>query len=393
MANPFLNTRLAGKPQAVIAAIAVLSLAAVLITAFTRDTGVASMLSGDADAPRHGVSALGRLEPASEVVDISGINGTRLVSLAVGEGATVKAGDVLAYTEGYEQRRAAVKRAEAALKEGRELYRSQKMNGDATVEEAQLRLQQLEEQTPLEIKMQQAVLNRINGDLVNARRTLDRLQKLQEQNTATDQDVDNQKTAVLRLEEDLAREQFNLTRLRASRKVDHLMAAQKVSAAQGALDSALVTTRLKSLEADLQVAGADLEQTIIRAPTDGTILKILTRPGERIGGKPILKMGDISHMYAVAEVYETDINLVKPGLRATITSPALEQAQTGVVERISPLIFKNDVIDIDPASRVDARIVEVRIRLDHSNRVAHLSNLQVQVNIHLDGEGGSTASR
>jgi HlyD family secretion protein len=46
-------------------------------------------------------------------------------------------------------------------------------------------------------------------------------------------------------------------------------------------------------------------------------------------------------------------------------------------------IYKNDILDVDPAADADARVVEVRIRLDEPDLVAGLSNLQVDVEIRL----------
>ena len=236
-------------------------------------------------------------------------------------------------------------------------------------------------------------MKRTEGDLENAKRSLQRLVKLKENNSVTDQAVDDQKTVVLKLEEDLANARYNLKKMEAARDFDHLMAVQKLQSAKATLESALIGTHLKSLGADLALAQAELEQTIIRAPFDGVVLKILTRPGERIDTQPILKLGNIDQMYAVAEVYETDIRFVRPGMKAVITSPALKDPITGRVDHLSSLIFKNDVIDIDPASRVDARVVEVRIKLDDSKSVSHLSNLQVHVDIALDQNADSIQQR
>ena len=126
------------------------------------------------------VSALGRLEPESEVVDISGPTGSRLDTLLVTEGSHVSAGDELAHLEGYAQRLAARNRADILLSEGKELHDSETLNGKADVEEANLSLSQIKTLSPLEIKAQQAVVNRTEGDLENAKRSLKRLDKLKE---------------------------------------------------------------------------------------------------------------------------------------------------------------------------------------------------------------------
>lgn len=91
----------------------------------------------------------------------------------------------------------------------------------------------------------------------------------------------------------------------------------------------------------------------------------------------------------MAEVYETDVGLVKPGQPATITSRngAFESTLTGTVEEVGLQIFKNDVLDDDPAANADARIVEVRIAIDQDDAVATLTNLQVDVLIDIESNG------
>ena len=71
-------------------------------------------------------------------------------------------------------------------------------------------------------------------------------------------------------------------------------------------------------------------------------------------------------MFAVAEVYETDIGLVRVGQKARLTSGALAREVTGVVAAIGRTIHRTTVLDVDPAADVDSRIVEVRIKLDES---------------------------
>ena len=48
---------------------------------------------------------------------------------------------------------------------------------------------------------------------------------------------------------------------------------------------------------------------------DGQILYVHTSPGERVGVKGVVEIGRTDKMYAVAEVYETDIIHVKRASR------------------------------------------------------------------------------
>jgi HlyD family secretion protein len=84
-------------------------------------------------------------------------------------------------------------------------------------------------------------------------------------------------------------------------------------------------------------------------------------------------------MHVVAEVYESDVQRLKLGQNATISSAALPQSTTGTVIHIGAMIQKNAVMAVDPAASADARVVEVRIRLDQPDLVNALTNLQVDV--------------
>ncbi|MCW8925040.1 MAG: efflux RND transporter periplasmic adaptor subunit, partial [Xanthomonadales bacterium] len=132
-------------------------------------------------------------------------------------------------------------------------------------------------------------------------------------------------------------------------------------------------------KAGVQVAQSELERAYIKAPVDGLILDILARPGEFVGADGLLELGRVDKMYAIAEVYETDIRRVKIGQNATIRSAALPHDLTGKVELIRPKVQKQDVTGTDPAAHKDARIIEVEIRLDDPEPAATLTHLQVEI--------------
>jgi HlyD family secretion protein len=147
-----------------------------------------------------------------------------------------------------------------------------------------------------------------------------------------------------------------------------------VQEAQAKVDSAI---------AAVERTQADLDLAYVRVPIDGQILKIHTRPGEVVGDEGIADLGRTNQMYAVAEVYETDVGKVRLGQQTTITSKAFVGKLQGTVAQIGLQIDKKDVLDTDPAADVDARVVEVKIRLDpeDSKLVAGLTSLQVKVAI------------
>lgn len=139
--------------------------------------------------------------------------------------------------------------------------------------------------------------------------------------------------------------------------------------------------RVRVARAQLAGARAELDLSLVRAPIAGQVLAIHARAGERPGSEGILELGRTGEMYAIAEVYETDISRVREGQQATITSPALPEPLTGRVEKVGLQVGKMDVLDADPVAKTDARVVEVKIRLDDAPDFPLLTYLQVKVEI------------
>jgi HlyD family secretion protein len=95
---------------------------------------------------------------------------------------------------------------------------------------------------------------------------------------------------------------------------------------------------------------AALERQYVRAPFDVQVIEILARQGER-ATQGIAEVGRTDRVYAIAEVYETDIGRVKLGQRARVESPALSGPLEGSVDRIGRKVGKLDAIGADPAAR------------------------------------------
>jgi HlyD family secretion protein len=154
-------------------------------------------------------------------------------------------------------------------------------------------------------------------------------------------------------------------------------AKRKVEAAAAALrgaDAELLLARAEKL-----AAFAERDRAIVRAPHAGQVVKVHARQGERVGADGILELARNDAMYAIAEVYETDVARVRAGLKAAIRSAALRSDVRGTVERVGLKVGKLDALGTDPAARTDARVVEVRVRLDDGTALAGLTNLEVDV--------------
>ncbi len=154
-------------------------------------------------------------------------------------------------------------------------------------------------------------------------------------------------------------------------------AAVAVEVARARVESAIA--QLKVVEEDLAQARIALERRTVRSPLDGQVIRVHTRSGEKVGGDGIVDLGETSAMYAVAEVWESDIARVRVGQEAWVSSPVLPKELHGRVERVAMEIGKKRVFDDDPASARDTRVIEVEVRLDDSAAAATFTNLQVGV--------------
>lgn len=191
--------------------------------------------------------------------------------------------------------------------------------------------------------------------------------------------------AVLAVLDSYASEQAVVERMRAELgNAKRELARQHKLHREGAIAEAILDAKLLARDvarAQLRHAEAELARSTVRAPVDGQVLQIHARTGEKVGPKGILELGRTNEMYAIAEVYETDVRRIEVGQRARVSSPALEAPIEGVVERVGMKIGKLDALSTDPAARTDARVVEVEIRLDDSEPVKSLTNLQVEIAI------------
>jgi len=296
--------------------------------------GLAAMLvAGSAMAQeQQAVSALGRLEPEHGVIRVSAsstpeaIGGGLLVELNVEEGDDVKAGDLLAVTD------------TAAVME-------------ALTQEAEVGVEFAERE--LEAARSKARETCVRADV--AANEAERRARLRAQGVAGEEEADS------------ARGEAE---------------AQKASCASASTAIRLSETGIEVARARLNRVQQQWQRSFIRAPFDGRVIDIMVRPGELISVAGVLELARVDRMFAIAEVYETDIRQVKTGQRATISSKALNAEVSGTVKYIRQKVQKQDEIGTDPAARKDARIVEVEIELDDSETVAGLTNLQVEVVIH-----------
>lgn len=342
--------------------------------------------------PASAVTALGRLEPESQIIQVSAPAGSRIERLGekVKDGAVVAKDEPLAYLDSYSECRAALDLAQAQLDEAKERRKAETSYGQAAIAAARLKVREANEVLPKQIEAREADLRRSKAELDKSKLDLERARRMLADRAVPQSQYDVAALTDRQCEEQLESSRATLEHLKIDQEIKLLMGQADLKSAEAGLARAELATLVGSLASAVKMAEARLERAVIRAPIGGQIIKVLTRAGETLGHGPILKMGDTTAMYAIAEVYETDVRFVRAGQKATVTSRAFpDEALTGTVERVGCLVYKNDVLDLDPSKDADSRVVEVRIRLDDSRTAAKYNYLQIDVNISRDGDGDS----
>lgn len=142
----------------------------------------------------------------------------------------------------------------------------------------------------------------------------------------------------------------------------------------------------RKARADLMYAQALLDNTFIKAPFSGKIIRKYLSPGETITLEkllPIVTLADVSKLIVRAEVVESDIRKVKLGQRAIITADAYPGEEfLGKVTEISTSIGKKKILSDDPSEMVDTDVLETKIELEGTQKLN--LGLQVEATIIVD---------
>jgi HlyD family secretion protein len=304
--------------------------------------------------PPDAVACLGHLIPGEGVIEIGapyslGGGPSVVAELRVRRGDRVQAGQILAVLRTY--RTASAEAAAAA----------------AQVKVAEATLAQVRAGAkPDDIAALRATVAQREAEMDNERPAYARAQTLFKENTisATELEAWQRRFTV------------------AERALDEARHRAASIAEVRAVDVAYAENQVALARAQRASAEAQVEQSLLRAPISGVVLDTLLQPGE-LASTPVLSLGATGAMGVEAYVYDTDIQRVRLGAAATITSYAFPGALTGTVTDVAPLLHSSPAVPIRPDAASDRRVVKARIALEPADakRVANLSNQEVEVKI------------
>jgi HlyD family secretion protein len=391
-----------------------------------RSTPEPTAISRPAPSPvLQSVTALGHLEPISEIISVaaaSSTDGSRIEELRVKEGDQVKQGDVIAVLNSQRRLQATLTQAQSQVRVAQAKLGQVKSGAKSGEIDAQRsEIARLEAEKIGDYNTQTAVIARLEADLEGAINTqkatgqrlraayetataeADRYEQLYKAGATSASLRDSKRleaqTALRQGQEAAASAERTRETLRQQITEAKAALARSQSARSNQVDAAASTlnrieevrpadvqtaeAEIAQAQAAVEKATADLEQAYIRAPKDGTILKIYTHAGEKMAAEGLLDLGQTQRMVAIVEVYESDVKRVQLGQTAQVTSDAIGAELKGTVREIGQKVLRQNVVNTDPTSNTDARVIEVRIELDgeSSNKVAKFTNSQVTARI------------
>ncbi|MEH2415382.1 HlyD family efflux transporter periplasmic adaptor subunit [Nostoc sp.] len=374
------------------------------------------------------VTALGRLEPKGEVIKLSAPSsngeGNRVDQLLVKESDRVKAGQVIAIMDNRDKLQATLAEAQKQVQVAKSRLNQVKAGAkQGEIGARQASVNRLQVELEGNIKTQQATINRIEAELLGQQRSLQatvarvtaergnaqaevqRYETLYKAGAISSQEVDKRRLSaetstqaliesqatqtrtVATLQQQLNEAKANQAQTLASlqQQINEAKANLNQTAEVRPTDIANAQAEVDSAQATVDKIRAELVQAYVVAPKAGRILEINTRAGETVGNEGIVALGQTDQMYAVIEVYQSDIKKVRSGQEVRVSSDSLRNELEGRVDWIGMQVKRQNLINTDPSSNIDARVVEVHVQLNKlsSQNASSLTNLQVKAVIEL----------
>jgi HlyD family secretion protein len=334
------------------------------------------------------VTALGRLEPQGEVIKLSAnsTNSNRLEKLLVQEGDRVQVGQVIAILDSRDRLQSAYEQAQEDVRVAQSrlaITQAGAKQGEINAQRAEI--VRLQAQRQGDVEAQTATVDRLNSELQNAELEFNRYQQLAREGAISNSNLDSKRLTLNTAQRNVQEAKAVLNRIQNTSPAQIYQAEANLSrvAEVRAVDVEANQAEVDRAIAAMKQAKANLDQVYVKAPIAGEVLEIHTRGGEVISSDGIVSIGKTQQMYAIAQVYQSDIQKVKPNQRVKIFSDSITGELLGKVERIDSQVKRQTIVNSDPSTNIDGRVVEVHVVLDRdsSKRAAKFTNLQVTMEI------------
>ncbi len=307
------------------------------------------------------IAAPGRVEPKSGEIRIGATTVGRVAEIPVKARQQLKAGQLMVRLED-DDALARVLSAEAEVE-----IRQRDRNNAGTTRRAKKRRDAAD------------ALAKAESKLFAARRELDHLVSKSTEPAADDESIAKSVAAVDDAHAKVVKTREDLRVIRNDSNTPLLTRTE----------SALALAR-----ANRTLAYEAFEKTRIRAPLDGTVLKINIRVGEVVAPSPaqsVVLFGDVSSLRVRAEVDERDVANVTIGQNVTIRSDAFEgQDFGGTVSEVSPALGPGRIGKRGPERPTNANVLEVLVDINSTSPL--LPGMQIDVLFGANAPNTATAA-
>lgn len=364
-----------------------LCVGSVTIGFFWRGSVSESLPQPTSEATVYTVTALGRLEPQGEVIKLSAPTSSqenRVERLLVQEGDRIQAGQVIAILDSHDRLKAALAEAEQQVGVAQaQLAVTQAGAKQGEIAAQQAEIARLEAERQGNVEAQAATVERLRSELQNAQIEFERYQSLYQSGAGSASQRDSKRLTRDTAQKSLQEAQATLDRIRSTspQELNKARATLAQIAEVRPVDVQAAQAEVNRAIAARDQAKARLEEALVRSPIAGEVLDIHTQSGEVVSEDGILEIGQTRQMQAIAEVYQSDINRVRLGQRVRVTGDAIAGELMGRVKQVGSQVQRQEIVNTDPSTNIDARVIEVHVALDaaSSQQAAKFTNLQVKV--------------
>ncbi len=315
------------------------------------DGGNEAFAAGDrTTGPSRTIRGMGYAEPASEIRRLTFKVDGVIRECRVHLGQRVRAGETLAVLHNREED-AAVRVAEQEL---------------ALAEAERARI--FSGVNPHQIEAARRRIDRLQAQVQHAQACLARREELRSRNAVAEEDYEHWNSEVSQLGVAVQEAEAELAAyLNFVRPEDRALADAKVGLA----------------EARLRMAEERLHDTILAAPSDGTVLEVIKREGEAVrvfDPQPVLLFADDTRLRVRAEIDERYVAEVAVGQAAVIHGRGLGRRRyAAVVSQVKGLMGPKTVFSGAAGERKDLDVLE--IFLDLNEAITAPIGLQVDVDL------------
>jgi HlyD family secretion protein len=303
------------------------------------------------------VEATGRVIPELEV-EIKCKASGEVINLPVDVSDKVKKGDLLVQLDPEDEKRS-VERAEVDL-----------TVSQARLAQAKLKLQSTEQDLVTEQMRTEADLGSAEAKKQETKAKLERVERLVEKKIASPQDLE-----VAQAEHAKAMADLESARARAED-----IKTWDVQIASIRQDIKIAEAQVVSDKLSLSDARQRLEDTTVLAPIDGVVAERNVQVGQIIasginnvgGGTAVMKLADLSRIYILVSVDESDIGRIEVGQRSQIT-----------VDPHPNVVFSGQVVRVATKGTIESNVVTFEVKVEISGTNQQLLKPEMTANVEI----------